>query len=150
MEEFKTASGIIKIKEIIPLNTWQFPIEVNGRIKTIKKVLKKGSSIKGTARIVCKQRAFFDGELATQQSNEQWLANILRYKNGCVKVTTEKLILEEPFYDAEQNKTLIYGIEAKGEYDLSNNYLRMHGIPMIRRVAGRKGVRKREKQYASI
>ena len=144
MEEFKTTSGTIKIKEIIPLNTWKFPIEVNGRLKTIKKVLKKGPSVKGIAHIVCKQRAFFDGELATQQSNEQWLANILRYKNGCVKATTEKLILEEPFYDAEQNKTLIYGIEAKGEYDVSNNYLRMHGIPMIRRVAGRKGVRKNE------
>lgn len=42
------------------------------------------------------------------------------------------------------NKTrqLIYGIEANGEYDVSNNYLRMHGIPVARRVAGRKGVRK--------
>lgn len=41
-----------------------------------------------------------------------------------------------------QIKTLIYGIEANGEYDVSNNYLRMHGIPVARRVAGRKGVRK--------
>ena len=63
----------------------------------------------------------------------------------CVKVTTKKLILEEPFYDVEQNKTLIYGIEANGEYDVSNNYLRMHGIPVARRVAGRKGVRKHER-----
>lgn len=43
MKEFKTASGTIKIKEIIPLNTWQFPIEVNGRIKTIKKNFGKGA-----------------------------------------------------------------------------------------------------------
>lgn len=145
MKEFKTASGIIKIKEIIPLNTWQFPIEVNGRIKTIKKVLKKGPSVKGIAHIVCKQIAFFDEEFATQQSNEQWLVDILRRENGCTKIVSEKLILEEPFYDAEQNKTLIYGIEAKGEYDVSNNYLRMHGISVVRRVAGRKGVRKRER-----
>lgn len=145
MKEFKTASGIIKIKEIIPLNTWQFPIEVNGRIKTIKKVLKKWPSVKGIAHIVCKKIAFFDGEFATQQSNEQWLVDILRRENGCTKIVSEKLILEEPFYDAEQNKTLIYGIEAKGEYDVSNNYLRMHGIPVARRVAGRKGVRKRER-----
>lgn len=55
-----------------------------------------------------------------------------------------RVILEEPFYDVEQAKTLIYGIEAEGEYDISNNYLRMHGIPMVRRVAGRKGVRKNE------
>ena len=41
MEEFKTTSGTIKIKETIPLNTWKFPIEVNGRLKIIKKVLKK-------------------------------------------------------------------------------------------------------------
>ena len=145
MEEFKTKNGVIKIKESVSLNKWEFPIHVRGRIETIKTLSKRGLSFSGTARIVCKQRAFFDGELATQQSNEQWLANILRYKNGCVKVTTEKLILEEPFYDAEQNKTLIYGIEAKGEYDVSNNYLRMHGIPVVRRVAGRKGVRKRER-----
>lgn len=144
MEEFKTKNGAIKIKESVSLNKWEFPIHVRGRIETIKTLLKRGLSFSGTARIVCKQRAFFDEELATQQSNEQWLANILRYKNGCVKVTTEKLILEEPFYDAEQNKTLIYGIEAKGEYDVSNNYLRMHGIPVVRRVAGRKGVRKKE------
>ena len=145
MEEFKTKNGVIKIKESVSLNKWEFPIHVRGRIETIKTLSKRGLSFSSTARIVCKQRAFFDGELATQQSNEQWLANILRYKNGCVKVTTEKLILEEPFYDAEQNKTLIYGIEAKGEYDVSNNYLRMHGIPVVRRVAGRKGVRKRER-----
>lgn len=37
------------------------------------------------------------------------------------------------------------GIEAEGEYDISNNYLRMHGIPMVRRVAGRRGVRKHER-----
>lgn len=143
MEEFKTKNGVIKIKESVSLNKWKFPIHVRGRIETIKTLSKRGLSFSGTARIVCKQRAFFDGELATQQSNEQWIANILRYKNGCVKVTTEKLILEEPFYDAKQNKTLIYGIEAKGEYDVSNNYLRMHGIPVVRRVAGRKGVRKK-------
>ena len=148
MKEFKTASGIIKIKEIIPLNTWQFPIEVNGRIKTIKKVLKKGPSVKGIAHIVCKQIAFFDGELATQQSNEQWLVDILRRENGCTKIVSEKIILEEPFYDASQNKTLIYGVQVTGEYDVSNNYLRMHGIPMIRRVAGRKGVRKNEYQIS--
>lgn len=145
MKEFKTASGIIKIKEIIPLNTWQFPIEVNGRIKTIKKVLKKGPSVKGIAHIVCKKIAFFDGEFATEQSNEQWLVDILRRENGCTKIVSEKIILEEPFYDASQNKTLIYGIRVTGEYDISNNYLQMHGIPMIRRVAGRKGVRKRER-----
>lgn len=87
---------------------------------------------------------FFNNEF-TQQSNEQMLVDALRYKNGCVKVTTKKLILEEPFYDVEQNKTLIYGIEANGEYDVSNNYLRMHGIPVARRVAGRKGVRKHER-----
>ena len=140
MKEFKTASGTIKIKEIIPLNTWQFPIEVNGRIKTIKKILEKEPFVKGIAYI--KRIAFFDGELATQQLNEQWLVDILRCENGCTKITTKKLILEEPFYDVEQAKTLIYGIEAEGEYDISNNYLRMHGIPMVRRVAGRKGVRK--------
>lgn len=144
MEEFKTKDGVIKIKEIIPLNTWQFPIEVNGRLKTIKKVLKKGPSIKGTVHIVCRQRAFFDEEFATQQSNEQWLVDILRCENGCTKIVSEKIILEEPFYDASQDKTLIYGIQAKGEYDVSNNYLRMHGIPVVRRVAGRKGVRKKE------
>lgn len=144
MEEFKIKNGVIKIKESVSLNKWEFPIHVRGRIETIKTLSKRGLSFSGTARIVCKKRAFFDRKLATQQSNEQWLANILRYKNGCVKVTTEKLILEEPFYDAEQNKTLIYGIEAKGEYDVSNNYLRMHGIPVVRRVAGRKGVRKNE------
>lgn len=148
MEEFKTKNGVIKIKEIIPLNTWQFPIEVNGRLKTIKKVLKKsfkkGPSIKGTVHIVCRQRAFFDGEFATQQSNEQWLVDILRCENGCTKIVSEKIILEEPFYDASQDKTLIYGIQAKGEYDVSNNYLRMHGIPVVRRVAGRKGVRKKD------
>lgn len=144
MKEFKTASGIIKIKEIILLNTWQFPIEVNGRIKTIKKVLKKGPSVKGIAHIVCKQIAFFDGEFATQQSNEQWLVDILRRENGCTKIVSEKIILEEPFYDASQNKTMTYGIHVIGTYNVSNNYLRMHGIPMIRRVAGRKGVRKNE------
>ena len=68
----------------------------------------------------------------------------MRCESGCTKITTKKLILEEPFYDVEQAKTLIYGIEAEGEYDISNNYLRMHGIPMVRRVAGRKGVRKNE------
>ena len=145
MEEVKTKNGVIKIKESVSLNKWEFPICVRGRIETIKTLSKRGLFFSGTAHIICKQRAFFDGELATQQSNEQWLANILRYKNGCVKVTTQKLILEEPFYDAEQNKTLIYGIEAKGEYDVSNNYLRMHGIPVVRRVAGRKGVKKRER-----
>ena len=142
MKEFKTASGTIKIKEIIPLNTWQFPIEVNGRIKTIKKILEKEPFVKGIVYI--KRIAFFDGELATQQLNEQWLAYTLRCESGCTKITTKKLILEEPFYDVEQAKTLIYGIEAEGEYDISNNYLRMHGIPMVRRVAGRKGVRKNE------
>lgn len=145
MEEFKTTSGTIKIKEIIPLNTRKFPIELNGRLKTIKKVLKKEPSVKGIVHIVCRQRAFFDGEFATQQSNEQWLVDILRRENGCTKIVSEKIILEEPFYDAVQNKTLIYGVQATGEYDVSNNYLRMHGIPMIRRVAGRKGVRKYEK-----
>ena len=144
MKEFKTASGIIKIKEIIPLNTWQFPIEVNGRIKTIKKVLKKRLSIKGIAGIVCEQIAFFDGEFVTQQSNEQWLVDILRCENGCTKIVSEKIILEEPFYDASQNKTMTYGIHVIGAYNVSNNYLRMHGIPMIRRIAGRKGVRKNE------
>lgn len=142
MKEFKTASGTIKIKEIIPLNTWQFPIEVNGRIKTIKKILEKEPFVKGIVYI--KRIAFFDGELATQQLNEQWLVDILRCENGCTKIVSEKIILEEPFYDVEQAKTLIYGIEAEGEYDISNNYLRMHGIPMVRRVAGRKGVRKNE------
>ena len=116
MEEFKTASGIIKIKEIIPLNTWQFPIEVNGRIKTIKKVLKKRPSVKGVADIVCKHIAFFDGEFATQQSNEQWLVDILRRENGCTKIVSKKIILEEPFYDASQNKTMTYGIQAIGSY----------------------------------
>lgn len=64
MKEFKTASGTIKIKNIIPLNTWQFPIEVNGRIKTIKKILEKEPFVKGIVYI--KRIAFFDGELATQ------------------------------------------------------------------------------------
>lgn len=144
MKEFKTACGIIKIKEIIPLNTWQFPIEVNGRIKTIKKVLKKRPSVKGVADIVCKHIAFFDGEFATQQSNEQWLVDILRCENGCTKIVSKKIILEEPFYDVSQNKTMAYGIQAIGSYYVSNNYLRMHGIPVTRRVAGRKGVRKKE------
>ena len=31
---------------------------------------------------------------------------------------------------------------------IKNNYLKMHGIPMIRRVAGRKGVRKKEYQIS--
>ena len=144
MKEFKTASGTIKIKEIIPLNTWKFPIEVNGRLKTIKKVLKKEPCVKDIIHIIFKEIVFFDGELSTQLSNEQWLAYTLRCESGCTKITTKKLILEEPFYDVEQAKTLIYGIEAEGEYDISNNYLRMHGIPMVRRVAGRKGVRKNE------
>ena len=142
MEEFKTSSGTIKIKEIIPLNTYTFPIEINARIKTIKKVLKKGLGEKGLGHIICKHIAFFDGEFATPQSNEQYLVDILRCKNGCTKIVSEKLVLEEPFYDASQNKTLIYGIRVTGEYNVSNNYLRMHGIPMVRRVAGQKGVRK--------
>ena len=145
MEEFKITSGTIKIKETIPLNTWKFPIEVNGRIKTIKRVLKKGWVKEEALHIVCRQRAFFDGEFATQQSNEQWLVDILRRENGCTKIVSEKIILEEPFYDASQNKTMTYGIHVIGTYNVSNNYLRMHGIPMIRRVAGRKGVRKRER-----
>lgn len=61
MKEFKTASGTIKIKEIIPLNTWQFPIEVNGRIKTIKKILEKEPFVKGIVYI--KRIAFFDSRL---------------------------------------------------------------------------------------
>ena len=142
MEEFKTTSGTIKIKEIIPLNTWKFPIEVNGRLKTIKKILENDPSAKGIVHI--RRIAFFDGELATQQSNEQWLVNILRYENGCTEIVSEKIILEEPFFDASQNKTLIYGIQVTGEYDVSNNYLKMHGKSMNRRVAGRKGVRKKE------
>ena len=141
MEEFKTKDGVIKIKESVSLNKWKFPICTRGRIETIKRLSKRGLSFSGTAHIICKRRAFFNNEF-TQQSNEQMLVDALRYKNGCVKVTTKKLILEEPFYDVEQNKTLIYGIEANGEYDVSNNYLRMHGIPVARRVAGRKGVRK--------
>lgn len=144
MEEFKTKDGVIKIKESVSLNKWEFPIHTKGRIETIKRLSKKGLSFSGVAHIICKQRAFFNNEF-TQQSNEQLLVDALRYKNGCVKVTTKKLILEEPFYDVEQNKTLIYGIEANGEYDVSNNYLRMHGIPVARRVAGRKGVRKHER-----
>lgn len=143
MKEFKTASGIIKIKEIIPLNTWQFPIEVNGRIKTIKKILEKEPFVKGIVYI--KRIAFFDGELATQQSNERWLVDILRCENGCTKIVSEKIILEEPFYDASQNKTMTYGIQVISNYNVSNNYLRMHEIPHIRRVAGRKGVRKHER-----
>lgn len=139
MKEFKTASGTIKIKEIIPLNTWQFPIEVNGRIKTIKKILEKEPFVKGIVYI--KGIAFFDGELATQQSNEQWLVDILRCENGCTKIVSEKIILEEPFYDASQNKMLIYGIQVRGEYIVSNNYLKMHEIHKIRRIAGRKGVK---------
>lgn len=142
MKEFKTTSGRIKIKEIIPLNIWRFPIEVNGRIKTVKRVLKKEQVVKGTLHVVCIHMVFFDGELTTQQSNEQWLVDILRCKNGCTKIVSEKMVLEEPFYDAFQNKTLTYGIRVKGEYDVSNNYLRIHGISHIRRVAGRKGVRK--------
>lgn len=143
MEEFKTKNGVIKIKESVSLNKWEFPICIRGRIKTIKRLLEKGLSFSGTGHIICKQRAFFNNEF-TQQSNEQMLVDALRYKNGCAKVTTKKLILEEPFYDVKQNKTLIYGIEADGEYDVSNNYLKMHGIPVTRRVAGRKGVRKKE------
>lgn len=139
MKEFKTASGTIKIKEIIPLNTWQFPIEVSGRIKTIKKILEKEPFVKGIVYI--KQIVFFDGELATQQSNEQWLVDILRCENGCTKIVSEKIILEEPFYDASQNKMLIYGIQVIGEYIVSNNYLKMHEIHKIRRIAGRKGVK---------
>lgn len=143
MEEFKTKNGVIKIKESVSLNKWEFPIHVRGRIETIKRIFRKGTSFLGTAHIVCRQRAFFNDDF-TQQSNEQMLVDALRYKNGCTKVVSEKLILEEPFYDASQDKTLIYGIQAKGEYDVSNNYLRMHGIPVVRRVAGRKGVRKKE------
>lgn len=143
MEEFKIEDGVIKIKESVSLNKWEFPIHTRGRIKTIKRLLKRGLSFSGTGHIICKLRAFFNNEFA-QQSNEQMLVDILRYKKGCVKVTTKKLILEEPFYDVKQNETLIYGIEADGEYDVSNNYLKMHGIPVTRRIAGRKGVRKKE------
>lgn len=58
MKEFKTASGTIKIKEIIPLNTWKFPIEVNGRLKTIKKVLKKEPCVKDIIHIIFKEIVF--------------------------------------------------------------------------------------------
>ena len=91
-------------------------------------MFEKGLCFSGTGHFICKQRAFFNNEF-TQQSNEQMLVDALRYKNGCAKLTTKKLILEPPFYDVKQNKTLIYGIEADGEYDVSNNYLKMHGIP---------------------
>lgn len=59
MEEFKTKNGVIKIKESVSFNKWEFPIHVRGRIETIKTLLKRGLSFSGTARIVCKQRAFF-------------------------------------------------------------------------------------------
>lgn len=52
MEEFETLDGIIKIKEIIPLNTWEFPIATSVRIKTIKKVLKKEIPPKGIIHII--------------------------------------------------------------------------------------------------
>lgn len=57
MEEFKTQDGIIKIKEIIPLNTWFFPIEVNARINTIKRVMRH-SNFSKIEHIFCKRRAF--------------------------------------------------------------------------------------------
>nr|DAG21431.1 MAG TPA: hypothetical protein [Caudoviricetes sp.] len=141
MEEFETLDGIIKIKEIIPLNTWEFPIATSVRIKTIKKVLKKEIPVKGIIHIIFRHRSFFDSAFATQQSNEQWLVNILQCEYGCNKIVSEKIILEKPFYDTSQNKMLIYGIQVRGEYIVSNNYLKMHEIHKIRRIAGRKGVK---------
>lgn len=141
MKEFKTASGTIKIKEIIPLNTWKFPIATSVRIKTIKKVLKKEIPPKGIIYIIFRHRSFFNSAFATQQSNEQWLVNILQCEYGCDKIVSEKIILEKPFYDTSQNKMLIYGIQVRGEYIVSNNYLKMHGIHKIRRIACRKGVK---------
>lgn len=62
MEEFKTKDGVIKIKESVSLNKWEFPIYIRGRIKTIKRLLEKGLSFSGTGHIICKQRAFFNNE----------------------------------------------------------------------------------------
>lgn len=49
-------------------------------------------------------------------------------------------------------QTSVGSVSALKHYGIhiTNNGLKIHGQPMIRRVAGRKGVRKREKQYASI
>ena len=142
MEESKTQDGTIKIKETIPLNTWFFPIELNARINTIKRVMRQVNFSK-IEHIFCKRRAFFDNDFATLQHNEQWLMGFLRYENGCTKVKTRKIVLEEPFYEASQNHIVTYGIEVVGDYEVSNNYLRMHGIPTYRVVAGRKRVRKK-------
>lgn len=51
--------------------------------------------------------------------------------------------------NSKTKKILFYTIVAPGKIS-RNNFRKNHGIPKIRRIAGRKGVRKREKQYVSI
>lgn len=72
--------------------------------------------------------------------NNEHMPDLFGHKN--------KFEVDIPFfispYDRRRLYELVFGIY------LTNNDRKMHGEPMIRRVAGRKGVRKREKQYASI
>ena len=146
MEEFKTTSGIIKIKEIVPLNTWNYPMEVGTRIYAIKAIIRneKGNpEFLKSGNLFFKTLAFFNDEIESEKLNEQFLANDLWHKSGCTKIVSKKIILEEPFYDVSQDETLTYGIQIEGEYKISNNYLKMHKIPLKRTVAGRKGVRKK-------
>lgn len=69
MEEFKTKDGVIKIKESVSLNKWEFPIHTKGRIETIKRLSKKGLSFSGAAHIICKQRAFLIMNLRNNRTN---------------------------------------------------------------------------------
>ena len=71
--------------------------------------------------------------------NNEHMPDLFGHKN--------KFKVDIPFfispYDRRRLYELVFGIY------LTNNDRKMHGEPMIRRIAGRKGVGKREKQYAS-
>lgn len=85
MKEFKTASGTIKIKEIIPLNTWKFPIATSVRIKTIKNVLKKEIPPKGIIHIIFRHRSFLIVLLQHSNQTNNGLLTFYNVNMGATK-----------------------------------------------------------------